>query len=349
MINDEIVANPVFFSPTPPEGWEQAIHYPMQSPSMAEAFRTMGYIPYYTREGHRTALVQIRDPIGRGGSLLARASVYPANENKMFLEKIIEELRKRGVGFVRIGNTMWGSPCRESLSCDGAKIIERFTFRLDLSLSDQELLRSTCGREREIRKAKDSGIQLEVCKTEAQLEAYASTVHETQMRIRNHGGSAAFLPFSFYRELFRQGLYARGTEILFIFARHEDRIVAGTVFLIAGDTMLYYQGASVRIPTLGPLHASAACLWAGVQRAKARGLRFFDLGGHTPNLPVSDSRSGVYNYKKKWGGTEVKFYNAEIIISPLRYYLQETAGKVLWNAMHPMYFKLRYWMGSHNS
>jgi lipid II:glycine glycyltransferase (peptidoglycan interpeptide bridge formation enzyme) len=108
--------------------------------------------------------------------------------------------------------------------------------------------------------------------------------------------------------------------------------------------MVYFQGASSRDTSLTPLQAPAACFWAAIRIAKARKIRVFDFGGHTPGLPPSDSRHGVYEFKKKWGGVESQFYNAEIIISPYRYRLQETVGKVLWRVLHPTYFRIQSWL-----
>lgn len=333
------------FDPYPPPGWEEAIRYPMQSARVAEAFRTMGYVPYYMRDGSQTALVQIRDPIGRGGSPLARASIYPANEDRGFITRIVEELRQRGVGFIRVGNTMWGSATPDSLAFKGAKTIERHTFRLDLRLSERELFRNMVARERQIRKAKKSGVQVEVCESSLQLEAYSSMVRETNMRIRDNGGAIAVFPPSFYRELLgTHHSSVCGTDILLLVAYYRGRIIAGNLFLVHGDTMLAYQAAFYHDPLLAPLQAPIACLWAGIEIAKSRGLSVFDLGGHTPDLPSSDSRYGIYQYKKQWGGEDYTFYNAEIIVSPFRYRLQESVGRFLWNSLHPTYFKMRKWV-----
>lgn len=333
-----------FFRSSPPPGWEDAIQYPMQSAQMGEAFRTMGLVPYYVRDGARTALVQIRDPIGLGGSPLARGFVYPANEDRAFLERIVNQLRSRGVGFVRIGNTMWGTPSPGNLSGEGVRIIERHTFRLNLELSEQQLLRNMSGAERKIRKAEKSEIEVGECRSETDLEVYAGLARETSLRVRHKGGASAAFPLSFYRELLRPRLSESAAGVLLLCARHHGRVIAGNLFVIHRDTMLYYHGASSRDPSLTPLQAPAACFWAAIRIAKSRKIRVFDFGGHTPDLPPSDSRYGVYEFKRKWGGVESQFYNAEIVASPFRYHLQETVGKALWGALHPAYFRIHSWL-----
>src|SRR5439155_3158711 len=85
-----------------PIGWDENVQYPNQTERFAEAMRTMGYVPVYVQDGKKTALVQIRDPLGHGGSPFARSYVYPSQEDEKFLAAVLQGLRDRGLPFAKI-------------------------------------------------------------------------------------------------------------------------------------------------------------------------------------------------------------------------------------------------------
>ena len=123
-------------------------------------------------------------------------------------------------------------------------------------------------------------------------------------------------------------------------ARFDGELIAGDLFFIHGDTMLYYQGASTRDRAHTLRQAPAACFWAAIRAAKAMGLRRFDFGGCTPTDDPNDPRYGVWEFKKKWGGTLETFYNAEVLLSPRIVALQERVMAPLWQRVHPLLWRL---------
>lgn len=330
-----------WFTSTPPEGWDAAVCYPVQSVRMAEAMRTLGRVPFYVQDGARAALVQIRDPLGRGGSPLARAYVYASNETPDFLTRVLDELRARGIPFVRIGDTMWGLAERPGLALDNMQIAPRMTFRIDLTLTNEQLMQKIRSAERKsIRKAERSGVEIAAARSCVDLEAFVALCRETNRRIRERGGSIADYPRAFYEALFRPREEDTSGEPLLILAQHNGRVIAGNVFLSHGDTMIYFIGASSRDREITPLQAPVASMWKAICTAKARGLRCFDLGGCTPDLAPTDPRHGVHEFKKRWGGAPAHFYNVDLVFSPFSYRLQETFGRAVWKVLHPLYFRL---------
>lgn len=77
-----------------------------------------------------------------------------------------------------------------------------------------------------------------------------------------------------------------------------DQPAAGHIGSFLGDTSVYLLGATNRVG----LQNKAAYLaqWSFIQEAKARGCRFYDLGGIDP-----DENPGVYRFKKGMGGIDV--------------------------------------------
>lgn len=323
---------------TPPAGWKLLARDAVQLPEFAAAARRLGYRPYYVARDSAAALVQVRDPLP-GLGLLGRAYVYPSGEDAAFLADILAALARRRIPFVRIGNSMWGSRDRACLALPGreVRVLERHTPVLDLARDERALLAGMEGAERKIRKADREGVQVAEARGVADVEAYHGLSTDTADRIRARARFTE-LPLSFFLDVWRLMVPA-GHARLFL-ARHAGQLIAGALFLIHGDTMLYYQGASTRDRSQTLRQAPAACFWAAIRAARALGLARFDFGGCTPTTDPADPRYGVWEFKKKWGASLVTFYNAEVLLAPRLVALQETVVAPLWQRVHPLLWRL---------
>ncbi len=325
-------------SPTAPPNWKALARDAVQLPEFAEAARHLGYQPYYVTRDGAAALVQIRDPLPALG-LLGRAYVYPSGEDAAFLTDVLAAIARRRVPFVRVGNTMWGVRDRASLALRGRRVslIERHTPVIDLRPDERALLKGMNGAERKIRKAEKEGVEVFEAQSLADVEAYHALSVETSDRIRSRS-TFTELPKAFFVDVWRRMVPAGHARIFL--ARHGGELIAGDLFFIHGDTMLYYQGASTRDRAHTLRQAPAACFWAAIRAAKAMGLARFDFGGCTPTEDPTDPRHGVWEFKKKWGGTLETFYNAEILLSPRVVALQERVMAPLWQRVHPLLWRL---------
>jgi lipid II:glycine glycyltransferase (peptidoglycan interpeptide bridge formation enzyme) len=227
---------------------------------------------------------------------------------------------------------------RASLAVPGrtVDVVPRHTFVLDLARDEPALLAGMDGAARKIRKAEREGVEVTDARSFADVEAYHRLSCETADRIRTRARFTE-LPLAFFADVWRRMIPA-GQARLFL-ARHAGHLIAGTLFLIHGDTMLYYQGASTRDRAETLRQAPAACFWAAIRAARAGGLARFDLGGCTPTADPADPRHGVYEFKKKWGGTLTTFYNAEIRLSPRVVAMQERVLAPLWQRLHPILWR----------
>ena len=321
-----------------PGDWKAIARDAVQLPEFAEAARHLGYRPYYVARGGAAALVQIRDPLPALG-VMGRAYVYPSGEDAAFLADVLATIARRRVPFVRLGNTMWGVRDRASLTLPGRRvsIIERHTPVLDVTRDDRALLAGMDGAERKIRKAEKEGVEVSEAQSLADVDAYHALSVETSDRIRSRS-TFTELPRAFFVDVWRRMVPAGHAKIFL--ARHGGQLIAGDLFFIHGDTMLYYQGASTRDRAHTLRQAPAACFWAAIRSARALGLTRFDFGGCTPTDDRNDPRYGVWEFKKKWGGTLATFYNAEIVLSPRVVALQERVMAPLWQRLHPVLWRL---------
>jgi hypothetical protein len=329
----------VTLASSPPPGWTSLARAAVQLEDFAEATRHLGYRAYYAARGEAAALVQIRDPLPRLG-LFGRAYVYPSGEDADFLAAVLAAIARRRIPFVRIGNTMWGVRDRTSLVLPGRRIdvVPRHTIVLDLDRDERAILAGMEGAARKIRKAEREGVEVTEAQSLADVEAYHRLSCETADRIRTRARFTE-LPLAFFVDVWRRMIPA-GHARLFL-ARHDGTLISGTLFVIHGDTMLYYQGASTRDRAQTLRQAPAACFWAAIRTARALGLRRFDFGGCTPTTDPADPRYGVYEFKKKWGGALLTFYNAEIVLAPRVVALQDRVLAPLWQRMHPLLWRLQ--------
>lgn len=171
----------------------------------------------------------------------------------------------------------------------------------------------------------------------ADVEAYHRLSSDTADRIRTRSRFTE-LPLAFFVDIWRSMVPA-GHARLFL-ARHAGELIAGNLFLIHGDTMLYYQGASTRDRAQTLRQAPAACFWTAIREARKLGLARFDFGGCTPTADPADPRHGVWEFKKKWGGELVTFYNAEVLLAPRVVALQDRVVAPLWQRVHPLLWRL---------
>ncbi len=323
---------------SPPDGWKAIAHDAVQLPEFAEAMRHLGYRPFYVTRGSAAALVQVRDPLPRLG-LLGRAYVYPSGEDAAFLADVLATLARRRIPFVRIGNTMWGPSDRASVTLPGRRVdvVARHTVVLDVQRDDKALLKSMDGAERKIRKAEREGVEVTEARSLADVEAYHALSRDTADRIRTRSRFTE-LPLAFFTEVWKRMVPAGHARIFL--ARHGGELIAGNLFVIHGDTMLYYQGASTRDRAQTLRQAPAACFWAAIRAARELGLARFDFGGCTPTDDSADPRYGVWEFKKKWGGELVSFYNAEVLLAPRVVALQDRVVAPLWQRLHPLLWRL---------
>lgn len=328
----------VTLAPSPPADWKAIARDAVQLPEFAEAGRHLGYRPYYVARGGAAALVQIRDPLPALG-LFGRAYVYPSGEDAGFLSDVVATLARRRIPFVRIGNTMWGAREREHLELRARRVTvtARHTPVLDITRDERALLGGMHGAERKIRKAEREGVEVTEARSLADVEAYHRLSSDTAERIRTRSRFTE-LPLGFFVDIWRRMVPA-GHARLFL-ARHAGELIAGNLFLIHGDTMLYYQGASTRDRAQTLRQAPAACFWTAIREARTLGLARFDFGGCTPTAAPGDPRHGVWEFKKKWGGELVTFYNADVLLAPRVVALQDRLVAPLWQRLHPWLWRL---------
>jgi len=82
-------------------------------------------------------------------------------------------------------------------------------------------------------------------------------------------------PYTFFRAIWDEYM-AKGNGFLLCGFGPDGKMVGGTIFLVCGDTLYYKVNTSS--PSALEYRSNNVILWEGIKRAKARGLKFVDLG-----------------------------------------------------------------------
>jgi CelD/BcsL family acetyltransferase involved in cellulose biosynthesis len=143
---------------------------------------------------------------------------------------------------------------------------------------------------RAIRKSQREGVVVRVAESEEELRAF----FELHLRVRKYKYGLLAQPFRFFQKIWRHFVETQhGFLLLAVF---QDRIVAGDFFLEWKDTLYYKFNASNQDDLSH--RPNDLLIWEGIQRAKARGLGFLDLG-------LCDwDQEGLARYKRKFGSEE---------------------------------------------
>jgi CelD/BcsL family acetyltransferase involved in cellulose biosynthesis len=179
------------------------------------------------------------------------------------------------------------------------------TFLLELPRRPDDLRFGNSRNHARIRwavgKAEKLGVRVRPAESAAELRAWYRLYLET---MRWHGMPPR--PYRLFTALWEL-LRPRGAMELLL-AEHEGRIVAGSVFLRTGRTVVYaFNGRRLRDLSLRP---NDLIMWQAIRTACADGFARLDLG--------EADEPGLIEFKRKWGADEASLY---------RYYLPAAAGR----------------------
>jgi peptidoglycan pentaglycine glycine transferase (the first glycine) len=194
------------------------------------------------------------------------------------------------------------------------------TVVIDIARSDAEILAAMHQKTRyNIRLAAKKDVIVREAQ-ESDLPAFNALMQTTGARDGFAVHSAAY-----YEAAYR--LFVRAGQAKLFVATYQEQVIAGIFVFAQGDRAWYFYGASgeaerQRMPNY-------ALQWAGIQWAKSRGCREYDLWGvpdedeavlEAHYLDRHDDLWGVYRFKRGFGGQLTRFAGAfDRVYDPLLY------------------------------
>ena len=324
---------------TVPSAWDHRISSPMLSEGFAQASRILGFRPWYAEHRRDRALVLLRRiPLPVLDRLTTRAKVYVDGGDHAFLAELTDVLAAMNVSHVKFGDERHGVASDPSAWPRARSTPYHVFFVSVAGRSDRELLAPMSDPvPRNIRKAERSGVVVTEIVSEAGMDVFCALMQETSIRMRKRQVAAVY-PAAFFRAMFRT-MVPRG-QALFLLASADDVPLAAQMYLVAGDRLIYYHGASTRDRAHTPKHGPTAIFWHAMRLARDRGLPTFDMGAGTPTTDPANVHFSVTDFKRRWGGDHVAVPSMEMVLAPGKVLLQDHLLKPLWDRAHPLYLRI---------
>jgi len=220
-----------------------------------------------------------------------------AVDNLNFITKeLLKESERIGRGMMYFIQTPPGYDIY-SLTEMGYEITTWFTSILDLQKSEEELWNGLNKKTRNlVRKAIKNSVNV--------VEEKASSVPEYYEMIKEtfaKAGVTNLLSIHFYKSILKNLKPKNMVKLLL--AEHDNKLIAGAIFLCFKDTVYYWHGASHR--EYSNVAPNNLIQWEIIKWANENGYKYYDLVRIEP-----DKLPGIAAFKMGWGGDTLEFYYA---------------------------------------
>lgn len=218
-------------------------------------------------------------------------------------------------------------------------LFTKYTFVLDLTKSEEDLLRSMHPKTRyNIKVATKHGVLVREENTKEAFERYWELTEETTRRQKFYAHSKQYHKDQ-WEVLQTAGKEKKDHNSLtshLLTARFDGKILTTMLFFVFHDTLYYPYGASSS-EARNTMH-SVLTMWEGIRFGKKLGLKTFDMWGSLSENPdTNDPWFGFHRFKQGFAPELIEFVGSyDLIINPTAYRFYKLADKLRW-----MYLKLK--------
>ncbi len=212
-------------------------------------------------------------------------------------------------------------------------LFTKFTFELDLTKNEEELLKNMHPKTRyNIRIAQKYNVKIVEDNSINSFKEYIRLTKETTERQKFYAHTER------YHQLMWATLGAKKsinfsknklTAHLFL-AKYKNKVLTAWILFVFQDTLYYPYGASSG--NNREVMASNLMMWEAIKFGKRLGLKKFDMWGSLgPNPDKSDPWYGFHRFKKGYGAKLIEFVGSyDLIINQGLYLFCKTADKLRW-------------------
>lgn len=241
----------------------------------------------------------------------------PTKEMLADLKKIAQ---KHDLIFIRLEPNTKKDPkaiklLRSAGASEGKTLFTPTTFQIDLTKSEEELLKSFHPKTRyNIRYAEKKGVTVVEDNSEKAFDAYIKLMRKTVQRQNFYAHSEK------YHRLMWKHLRKAGIAHLFV-AKYKGEVLTTWILFKSKDALYYPYGAwSGKNQNLQP---NSLMMWTAIKFGKSHKLKYFDLWGR-------ETGKGFTRFKEGFNPKVVEFLGTwDLICSPL-YYPYVYAEKLRW-------------------
>lgn len=241
-----------------------------------------GVLPLVAMRSRLFGSKLISMPFSEYGSVVLAGDAPPETTTHL-LEETRELADDRGVDFVSLRGKPLENPA-------GFTRKRRFvTFEIPVDRDADEIWNSLDGSRRtHIRNGQDSDLEIIQATSVEDLRRYYDLYLDNMQKFGTPPHS-----FGFFRSLWE----ALGDVMRIDLAVHDDRLVNGQIVFNFGDYCYDWGGVSDH--EYRDMQGGSALLWYSIERASNRGYSRYSLGRTRED-------TGVYTFKKSWGGKKVR-------------------------------------------
>lgn len=210
-------------------------------------------------------------------------------------------------------------------------LFTRFTFELDLSKSEEELLQQMSQKTRyNVRLAQKKGVTVS---EESSTEAFNAYLHLVQETTRRQGFYAHDETYhrNQWQMLGQSDANTSSQKIAHLFtARYQEKILVAWIVFLFHDVLYYPYGASS--DEHRDVMASNLVMWEVMKWGKAHGAKRFDLWGALgPDPDPQDPWYGFHRFKQGYGPRQVEWMGSyDLVLHPWFYRLYSILHQVRW-------------------
>lgn len=216
---------------------------------------------------------------------------------------------------------------------DGQPLFTRYTFQLDLTQTEEQLLARMKPKTRyNIRVSQRHGVKVTKDNSAKAFNTYLKLLWETTER------QGFYAHTKDYHHQMWQTLAPNGIYHLFL-AKYQDQVLAAYVFFTFNQVLYYPYGASTRQHR--EVMAPHALFWEAIKFGKKQGCHTFDMWGSLgPNPDPKDPWYGFHRFKEGFGGQLIEFLGTyDLVIKPQLYSIYNSANKLRWG-----FLRLKSWL-----
>lgn len=253
---------------------------------------------------------------------------------------LIEELRKIGrennCVFIKLEPNVLKTPQSTSLlkklplSPAAHPLFTQFTFMLDLTRSEEELLKNMHPKTRyNIKVAKRYGVTVQEDNSEEAFKAYLELTEQTTKRQKFYAHTKQYHQHMW--DTLKPSANKQKENSLtahLLTATYQGKIITAWILFVFKDTLYYPYGASST--EYKEVMASTLMMWEVIRFGKKLGLSTFDMWGCLGENPdPHDPWFGFHRFKKGFGPNLVEFVGSyDLVLNPSLYTVYKLADKL---------------------
>ena len=214
-------------------------------------------------------------------------------------------------------------------------LFTKYTFQLDLTKSEEELLKKMHSKTRyNIRVAEKHGVKIVEDNSDKAFAEYLKLTEETTKRQKFYAHTQEYhkLMWQALKIVNHKSSIINGDQLTahLLLAKYKKEILAAWILFTFKNTLYYPYGASS--DKHRETMASNLMMWEAIKLGKKLGLKKFDMWGALGSDPdPKDLWYGFHKFKQGYGAELIEFIGSyDLVINPILYNLYKLADKIRW-------------------